>query len=169
MVSNSRPPQLCLRHSAFASCHNIRRERSTTSMSQWMSAIFLGTSSGGGPTESRNCSSLVLDIVGDGSLWSSYLCSNRNWLTYQRPIVVDGAEGTLRQFALQPEGGRVFQVAKVNKIFVTHMHCESFSYVPLLHSPTIKTQRTTSWVSRTSCATSSASPIQKRSLRVAHP
>ena len=35
-----------------------------------MTATFLGTSSGGGPTESRNCSSLVLDIVGDGSLWS---------------------------------------------------------------------------------------------------
>ena len=39
-------------------------------MSQWMTATFLGTSSGGGPTESRNCSSLVLDVVGDGSLWS---------------------------------------------------------------------------------------------------
>lgn len=39
-------------------------------MSQWMTATFLGTSSGGGPTESRNCSSLILDVVGDGSLWS---------------------------------------------------------------------------------------------------
>ena len=73
MLSNSRP-SLCLRHSAFTCLHNIRRERGI--MSQWMSAIFLGTSSGGGPTESRNCSSLVLDIVGDGSLWSSYLCPN---------------------------------------------------------------------------------------------
>jgi ribonuclease Z len=40
-------------------------------MSQWMSATFLGTSSGGGPTESRNCSALVLDVVGNGSLWST--------------------------------------------------------------------------------------------------
>ena len=37
-----------------------------------MTATFLGTSSGGGPTESRNCSSLVLDVVGDGSLWSIF-------------------------------------------------------------------------------------------------
>jgi len=42
-------------------------------MSQWMTATFMGTSSGGGPSESRNCSSLVLDVVGDGSLWSIHL------------------------------------------------------------------------------------------------
>lgn len=35
-----------------------------------MSVTFLGTSSGGGPSESRNCSSLVCDVLGDGSLWS---------------------------------------------------------------------------------------------------
>ncbi|KAI9435060.1 beta-lactamase-like protein [Lactarius indigo] len=81
-------------------------------MSQWMSATFLGTSSGGGPTESRNCSSLVLDIVGD---------------------VIDGAEGTLRQFSLQPEGGgRSLQVAKVNKIFITHMHPDHIMGLPTL-------------------------------------
>jgi hypothetical protein len=68
MLYNPRP--LCLRHSAFACHRNFGRERGTASMSQWMSAFFLGTSSGGGPSESRNCSSLVLDIVGDGSLWS---------------------------------------------------------------------------------------------------
>ncbi|KAI9454463.1 beta-lactamase-like protein [Lactarius psammicola] len=84
-------------------------------MSQWMSATFLGTSSGGGPTESRNCSSLVLDIVGDGSLW-----------------MIDGAEGTLRQFSLQPQGGRSVQVAKVNKIFVTHMHPDHIMGLPTL-------------------------------------
>jgi len=67
-------------------------------------AAFLSISSGGGLTESRKCSSPVLDIVWDGSLW-----------------MVQSAEGTFRQFALQPEGGRHFQVAKVNKIFITDM------------------------------------------------
>jgi hypothetical protein len=37
-----------------------------------MTVCFLGTNSGGGPTPSRNCSSLVADIVGDGSLWSMF-------------------------------------------------------------------------------------------------
>ena len=134
-------PSLCRRHSAFVYARNTGRERGTASMSQWMSAGFLGTSSGGGPSESRNCSSLVLDIVGDGSLWSTYLFSPRAQITFDRLtsdlrfIVVDGAEGTLRQFSLQPEGSRVFQVAKVNKIFVTHMHRESFCYVPATKSP----------------------------------
>ncbi|KAH9021287.1 beta-lactamase-like protein [Lactarius pseudohatsudake] len=86
-------------------------------MSQWMSATFLGTSSGGGPSESRNCSSLVLDVVGDNSLW-----------------MIDGAEGTLRQFSLQPEGGRSIrvQVGKVNKIFITHMHPDHIMGLPTL-------------------------------------
>lgn len=34
---------------------------------------FLGTASGGGPTETRNCSSLVVDALNDGTLWSEYL------------------------------------------------------------------------------------------------
>ena len=38
-------------------------------MSQ-MTVTFLGTASGGGPSESRNCSSLVCDILADKSLWS---------------------------------------------------------------------------------------------------
>lgn len=84
-------------------------------MSQRMAATFLGTSSGGGPTESRNCSSLVLDVVGDGSLW-----------------MIDGAEGTLRQFSLQPQGGRSVQVTKVNKIFITHMHPDHIMGLPTL-------------------------------------
>jgi ribonuclease Z len=105
-------------------------------MSQWMSAAFLGTSSGGGPSESRNCSSLVLDIVGDGSLWSTHLSPCAQFtidrLTSDLQfIVVDGAEGTLRQFSLQPEGGRPFQVSKVNKIFITHMHRESFCFIAI--------------------------------------
>jgi len=86
-------------------------------MSQWMTATFLGTSSGGGPTESRNCSSLVLDIVGDGSLW-----------------MIDGAEGTLRQFSFQPQkdNGRTLKVSQVNKIFVTHMHADHIMGIPTL-------------------------------------
>jgi hypothetical protein len=163
-------PRLCLRHSAFA-CRrrNFGRERGTASMSQWMSAFFLGTSSGGGPSESRNCSSLVLDIVGDGSLWSTH--SPHAQIAIDRltsNLVVDGAEGTVRQFSLQPEGGRSFHVAKVNKIFITHMHGESFNHVAMPR-PHNQSQRTTSWASPLFYATSLASLIQKRSLRVAHP
>ncbi|KAI9508988.1 beta-lactamase-like protein [Russula earlei] len=86
-------------------------------MPQWMSATFLGTSSGGGPTESRNCSSLVLDIVGDGSLW-----------------MIDCAEGTLRQFSLQPQKdtARSLKPSRVNKIFVTHMHPDHVMGLPTL-------------------------------------
>ncbi|KAH9954537.1 beta-lactamase-like protein [Russula dissimulans] len=86
-------------------------------MSQWMTATFLGTSSGGGPTESRNCSSLVLDIVGDGSLW-----------------MIDSAEGTLRQFSLQPQKDteRTLKVSRVNKIFLTHMHPDHIMGLPTL-------------------------------------
>jgi hypothetical protein len=43
-----------------------------TNMAQDIMVTFLGTSSGGGPTKSRNCSSLVVDMVGDGTLWSAY-------------------------------------------------------------------------------------------------
>lgn len=42
-------------------------------MAQDITVTFLGTSSGGGPTKTRNCSSLVVDMVGDGSLWSTWL------------------------------------------------------------------------------------------------
>jgi hypothetical protein len=41
-------------------------------MAQDITVMFLGTSSGGGPTKSRNCSSLVVDMLGDGTLWSAY-------------------------------------------------------------------------------------------------
>ncbi|KAJ7898722.1 beta-lactamase-like protein [Mycena leptocephala] len=50
-----------------------------------MTITFLGTCSGGGPNESRKCSSLIVDCLRDGSLW-----------------MVDCAEGTTRQFAFQP-------------------------------------------------------------------
>ena len=39
-------------------------------MAQDVVVTFLGTSSGGGPTRTRNCSSLVVDMLGDGTLWS---------------------------------------------------------------------------------------------------
>jgi hypothetical protein len=41
--------------------------------------------------------------------------------------VIDCAEGTLRQFSLQPRRitGKTLKVGSVNKIFVTHMHRES--------------------------------------------
>ncbi|KAI5119212.1 hypothetical protein M0805_007723 [Coniferiporia weirii] len=77
-------------------------------MSHDMSVTFLGTSSGGGPSETRSCSSLVLDIVGNGDLW-----------------LVDCAEGTTRQFALQPErpySPKRLKLAKITKIFITHLH-----------------------------------------------
>ncbi|KAI0045566.1 Metallo-hydrolase/oxidoreductase [Auriscalpium vulgare] len=79
-------------------------------MSQWMNVTFLGTCSGGGPSDTRNCSSLVLDVVGDGSLW-----------------MVDCAEGTLRQFAQQPaprQNQRALKVGKVTHVFITHMHAD---------------------------------------------
>ncbi|KAI0078567.1 hypothetical protein K474DRAFT_1696943 [Panus rudis PR-1116 ss-1] len=75
-----------------------------------MVVTFLGTASGGGPTETRNCSSLVLNALGDGSLW-----------------MVDCAEGTVRQFALQPwrfGNPRHLKMSKVKKVFITHMHAD---------------------------------------------
>ena len=39
------------------------------------------------------------------------------------PAVVDCAEGTLRQFALQPHhDARRVKLPKLSKIFITHMH-----------------------------------------------
>ncbi|KZT30434.1 hypothetical protein NEOLEDRAFT_1125983 [Neolentinus lepideus HHB14362 ss-1] len=79
-------------------------------MSQYINVTFLGTSSGGGPSESRNCSSLVIDMLGDGSLW-----------------MVDCAEGTVRQFAFQPRGaqGQMYlRSSRVTNVFITHMHAD---------------------------------------------
>ncbi|KAJ3997969.1 beta-lactamase-like protein [Lentinula boryana] len=78
-----------------------------------MTVTFLGTSSGGGPSTSRNCSSLVADVLGDNSLW-----------------MVDCAEGTLRQFQLQPYSTdrSNLRLSQLKKIFITHMH------VPILRN-----------------------------------
>ncbi|TFK26392.1 hypothetical protein FA15DRAFT_292579 [Coprinopsis marcescibilis] len=85
---------------------------------QNMSIMFLGTASGGGPSESRNCSSLACDFMDDLSLW-----------------LVDCAEGTQRQFQLQPQEGFKYRVNKVTKIFITHMHADHImGIVPLLRN-----------------------------------
>ncbi|KAF8448066.1 beta-lactamase-like protein [Boletus edulis BED1] len=79
-------------------------------MARNMQITFLGTSSGGGPSPSRNCSSLVANVIGDGTLW-----------------MVDCAEGTTRQFLTQPRGNgeETLRAHKVSKLFVTHMHGEN--------------------------------------------
>ncbi|KAF9652811.1 hypothetical protein BDM02DRAFT_3136795 [Thelephora ganbajun] len=76
-------------------------------MPQDIMVTFLGTSSGGGPTKTRNCSSLIVDMLGDGTLW-----------------MVDCAEGTSRQFELQPPVGHKAKRGRVATIFVTHMHAD---------------------------------------------
>ena len=47
------------------------RIKGTSSMRD-ITVSFLGTTSGGGPTDTRNCSSLVLDGLGNDLLWSEY-------------------------------------------------------------------------------------------------
>ncbi|KAJ3559309.1 hypothetical protein NM688_g416 [Phlebia brevispora] len=79
-------------------------------MTSKMKVTFLGTTSGGGPTETRNCSSLVLDALGNGCLW-----------------MFDCAEGTIRQFAQQPGNNYDYnrlRVSRLTKIFITHMHAD---------------------------------------------
>ena len=88
-----------------------------------MSVSFLGTSSGGGPSESRNCSSLVCDMLADKSLWSAESLSLQLLRALTFLPVVDCAEGTTRQFALQPHYTKPHvSIQKVSKIFITHMH-----------------------------------------------
>lgn len=74
-----------------------------------VSVTFLGTSSGGGPSETRNCSSLVVDGFGDGTLW-----------------MVDCAEGTVRQIVTQPtdKGEARIRTSRISKVFITHMHAD---------------------------------------------
>lgn len=68
-----------------------------------------------------------------------------------RHTVIDGAEGTLRQFFMQPpkNGSRSLKVSQVSKIFVTHMHRKSSIRRPTFsnHDTYCDLQRTTSWVS----------------------
>ncbi|KAK7466922.1 hypothetical protein VKT23_003986 [Stygiomarasmius scandens] len=93
---------------------------SEAQMATAMSVTFLGTSSGGGPSLSRNCSSLVADILGDGSLW-----------------MVDCAEGTLRQFSRQPfsSDNSHVRASRVNKMFITHMHADHvMGIIPMLRN-----------------------------------
>ncbi|VDB86059.1 unnamed protein product [Peniophora sp. CBMAI 1063] len=79
-------------------------------MSQWMSATFFGTSSGGGPSESRNCSSTVIDIVGEGSLWSAL----QKFI--KCPMLTPPSRGG--------QAPRHLKANKVNNIFITHMHAD---------------------------------------------
>ncbi|KAF7304747.1 Protein kinase domain-containing protein [Mycena kentingensis (nom. inval.)] len=85
-----------------------------------MNLTFLGTCSGGGPSDTRNCSSLVLDVLGRGGpLW-----------------MVDCAEGTVRQFAFQPENWTFkLRPNAVRKLFITHMHADhTMGIIPLLRN-----------------------------------
>ncbi|KAF6764877.1 beta-lactamase-like protein [Ephemerocybe angulata] len=81
-----------------------------------MSLMFLGTASGGGPSDTRNCSSLICDFVAHDDLW-----------------LVDCAEGTIRQFANQPQQGFRYKAHRVNKMFITHLHADHImGIVPFL-------------------------------------
>ncbi|KAJ7891816.1 hypothetical protein B0H14DRAFT_2687430, partial [Mycena olivaceomarginata] len=63
-------------------------------MARPMTVTFLGTCSGGGPNESRNCLSLIVDCLRDGSLW---------------------------MFAFQPADAPVrLKPQSVSKLFITH-------------------------------------------------
>ncbi|KAL0947202.1 hypothetical protein HGRIS_013319 [Hohenbuehelia grisea] len=79
---------------------------------------FLGTSSGGGPSESRNCSCLIADVVGNGNLW-----------------MFDCAEGSIRQFSIHYNEKHRLQPNKLTKIFITHMHADHImGIVPVLRN-----------------------------------
>ncbi|KAL7414260.1 beta-lactamase-like protein [Mrakia frigida] len=72
---------------------------------------FLGTSSGGGPSRTRNCSSLAVSREG-------------------RACLVDCAEGTFRQLQLFS-----FKTKNLDTVFITHLHADHvLGLVPLLGS-----------------------------------
>ncbi len=54
------------------------RFKSTANMTANITLTFLGTTSGGGPTETRNCSSLVLEPQANRDLWSTSSYSTRS-------------------------------------------------------------------------------------------
>ncbi|KAL1755372.1 beta-lactamase-like protein [Schizophyllum commune] len=93
---------MLLRRAPAASTRGLHWTRRTMGYNN-MAITFLGTSSGGGPTEHRNCSSLLVDCCGNGDLW-----------------MVDCAEGTTRQFMFT----RDVRPMQVKKIFITHMHVD---------------------------------------------
>ncbi|KAJ6546437.1 beta-lactamase-like protein [Mycena vulgaris] len=104
-------------------------------MARAMAVTFLGTSSGGGPNESRNCSSLVVDCLRDGSLWSRFLPRVCPWCTIPFPSPTP-SEGTTRQFAFQPPDTPVWlKPQSVRKMFITHMHADhTMGVVPMLRN-----------------------------------
>ncbi|WWC71545.1 uncharacterized protein I206_105503 [Kwoniella pini CBS 10737] len=65
-----------------------------------VSVTFLGTSSGGGPILSRNCSSLAVDL------------GSEVWL-------FDAADGTLMRLHQSS-----IRIANISRIFITHMHAD---------------------------------------------
>ncbi|WVF72824.1 hypothetical protein IAT40_007642 [Kwoniella sp. CBS 6097] len=65
-----------------------------------VSVTFLGTSSGGGPILSRNCSSLAVDFGQE--IW-----------------VVDAADGTLMRLHQSS-----VRIANITRLFITHMHAD---------------------------------------------
>lgn len=56
-----------------------------------------------------------------------FISSAFDWLTEITYSVVDCAEGTLRQFQMQPRGHGepILKASNVTKLFVTHMHGSS--------------------------------------------
>ncbi|AAW43585.1 conserved hypothetical protein [Cryptococcus deneoformans JEC21] len=74
-----------------------------------VSVQFLGTSSGGGPIQSRNCSSLAVDF------------GNEIWL-------FDAADGTLNRLHQSS-----LKLANISRIFITHLHVDHvLGLVPVL-------------------------------------
>nr|ODO02246.1 ribonuclease Z [Cryptococcus depauperatus CBS 7855] len=76
-----------------------------------VSVQFLGTSSGGGPIQSRNCSCLAVDF------------GNELWLF----DTADGSLGRLHQSSLK--------IVNITRIFITHLHIDHvLGLVPILNS-----------------------------------
>ncbi|RPD64308.1 hypothetical protein L227DRAFT_650479 [Lentinus tigrinus ALCF2SS1-6] len=108
-ISRLPSPRHPLPSPALAHSPPSRHKSTRSRMSNNITLTFLGTTSGGGPTETRNCSSLVLDPLGTGSLW-----------------MFDCAEGTVRQFEAQPyrPAHPRLRASQVSKVFITHMHAD---------------------------------------------